>query len=132
MTLLMVFTVAITGIVTISLLRNSLIVQMDQDIDANAQLVTNTIGTIGSDTSQDLSRFYGVWLDSNGNAIRATHSSALYEVPKLPLLDHEEVEERDVEGFTVPGSRGESEWRVMVFPLRREQSVARRGPSHSA
>lgn len=122
MTLLMVFTVAITGIVTISLLRNSLVTQMDQDIEANAQSVTSSIGTMGSDTSQNLLRFYGVWLDDSGEAIRSTHSATLLEVPAIPRLDREEVEARDLKGFTVPGSRNESEWRVIVFPLRADDS----------
>lgn len=122
MTLLMVFTVAITGIVTISLLRNSLVVQMDKDIQANAQSVTNSIGAIGSDTNQNLLRFYGLWLDENGESIRSTHSPDALEVPVIPRLSREEVEAMNLDAFTVPGSRNESEWRVIVFPLIEEDS----------
>lgn len=122
MTLLMVFTVAVTGIVTISLLRNSLVDQMDQDIEANAQSVLNNIGAGESDTGSTLYRFYGVWLDANGDPGPATLSSALFDVPQLPQLDLEKVRELDGDGFTVPGTRGQSEWRVIAFPLRNENS----------
>lgn len=125
MTLLMVFTVAITGIVTISLLRSNLVAQLDKDIRANAQSVTNSIGAVGSDTNQNLLRFYGLWLDEGGESIRSTHSPDVLEVPVIPPLSRDEVEAMDLDAFTVPGSRNESEWRVIVFPLiEQESSVA--------
>lgn len=125
MTLLMVFTVAITGIVTISLLRNSLVAQMDQDIEANAQAVTTSIATMGSDSNGDLFRFYGEWLDAEGNTVRATHSAAIDDVPDLPKLDRPTVVKLDEDGFTVPGTRGGTEWRVRAFTLADgESSVA--------
>lgn len=136
MTLLMVVTIAITGIVTITLLRNSLIAQMDQDIRTNAQAVSNSIGTMGTETNENLFRFYGVWLDSEGAAVRATVSSELAEVPTIPPLSLEQVTELDGEGFTVPGTRGESEWRVIAFTLSDERSsvavATRMSPVHDA
>ena len=117
MTLLMVFTVAITGIVTISLLRNSLVAQLDQDIEANAQAVTTSIATMGSGANGNLFRYYGEWLDVDGNTLGATQSAASDEVPKLPELDRETVVELRQDGFTVPGTRNETEWRVKAFTL---------------
>ncbi|WP_323960299.1 HAMP domain-containing sensor histidine kinase [Arthrobacter sp. JZ12] len=121
-TLLMVFLVAVTGIVTISLLRTSLITQLDRDIEANAQTVTDSIVTMGSEPRGNLFRFYGVWLDSEGNEVRSTHSPALSEVPELPVLDHEAVSRLESRGFTVSGTRGESEWRVRTFSLSEQNN----------
>ncbi|NJC21303.1 two-component system OmpR family sensor kinase [Arthrobacter pigmenti] len=124
MTLLMVVTVAITGIVTISLLRNSLVTQMDQDIEANAQAVSYSMGSVESDASQNLFRFYGVWLDSEGFPVRTTHSSEL-NVPDIPRLTLQKVKALGGSGFTVPGMQGESDWRVVAFTLNDgESSIA--------
>lgn len=118
MTLLMVVTVGITGTVTITLLRNSLVAQMDRDIEANAQSVSDSIATMRGDTAgEGLFRFYGAWLDSSGTPVRATHSSEVDDVPKIPELTLKEVERLDGDGFTVKGSNGESEWRVVPFTL---------------
>lgn len=120
MTLLMVLTVAITGIITISLLRNSLVTQLDQDIEANAQAVSNSISTMSSDTNTNLFRFYGEWLDSEGNTLRSTHPGSP-DVPDLPRLDRDAVIELNQSGFTVPGTTDDTQWRVKAFTLAEEE-----------
>lgn len=123
MTLLMVFTVAITGIVTISLLRNSLIDQMDQDIRSNAQAVSNSVGAIGSNTGDNLFRFYGAWLNEQGVQVRAIPSAGSSDVPVIPRLTIDEVRALDGEAFNVRGSDPASEgWRAVAYTLTNENT----------
>lgn len=127
MTLLMVVTVGITGIVTISLLRSNLVTQMDQDIRANAQAVSNSVAAVGPNSGENLFRFYGAWLSTEGESLRTTHSPELVDdLPVLPELTLEEVRDLDNAGFTVPGTAPGSEgWRVIMFTLTdQSRSVA--------
>ncbi|WP_028280273.1 HAMP domain-containing sensor histidine kinase [Arthrobacter sp. H5] len=126
MTLLMVVTVATTGFITISLLRNSLVTRIDEDIRANAQSVSNSVSTLGAASGDNLLRFYGEWMNQRGQQVRATHSGELVDVPRIENLSLEEVRDRELKGFTVPGTAPDSEgWRVIAFPLSDgESSVA--------
>ncbi|MBP2218170.1 cell wall metabolism sensor histidine kinase WalK [Arthrobacter sp. CAN_C5] len=125
MTLLMVVTVAITGIVTVSLLRTNLIEQMDSDILVNAPNVAQNILPDGS-ADGSLLRFYGELRNEDGQLLRATVSQGSTDVPDIPVLNVEQVQARGQDGFTVPGSvSGSPGWRVVLFALRNEQgSVA--------
>ncbi|MBE0010515.1 sensor histidine kinase [Arthrobacter sp. AET 35A] len=125
MTLLMVVTVAITGIVTVSLLRTNLIEQMDSDILANAPNVAQNILPDGT-ADGSLLRFYGELRNEDGQPLRATVSQESTDIPDIPELTVEQVQARGQNGFTVPGSvSGSPGWRVVLFALRNGQgSVA--------
>ncbi|MHA7142583.1 sensor histidine kinase [Arthrobacter sp. Sr33] len=125
MTLLMVVTVAITGIVTVSMLRGSLIEQMDLDIRANADAVAQNILPDGA-TDGTLLRFYGELRDVDGQKLRGTLSEESADFPVIPEIPVEEVSAREQKGFTVPGSApGSPGWRVKLYALSNGQgSVA--------
>ncbi len=125
MTLLMVVTVAITGIVTVSLLRGSLLDQMDRDIRANAYDVAQNILPDGS-ADGTLLRFYGELRNQDGQTVRSTLPEESSDVPVIPEVDVDGVIARKQSGFTVPGTaQGSTGWRVVLIPLTNGQgSVA--------
>ncbi|MBG6180884.1 sensor histidine kinase [Arthrobacter sp. CAN_A1] len=125
MTLLMVVTVAITGIVTVSLLRNSLIDQMDRDIRANAYDVAQNIFPDGA-ADGSLLRFYGELRNQEGQKVRSTLPEESADYPVIPEVDVNAVIERQHVGFSVPGSAaGSPGWRVVLIELTNGQgSVA--------
>lgn len=125
MTLLMVVTVAITGIVTVSLLRNSLIDQMDRDIRANADAVAQNIFPNGA-ADGTLLRFYGELRNQEGQKVRSTLPEESADYPVIPEVSVDAVIERRHAGFSVPGSAtGSPGWRVVLIELTNGQgSVA--------
>ncbi|MHA7275407.1 sensor histidine kinase [Arthrobacter sp. Hz1] len=125
MTLLMVVTIAITGIVTVSLLRNSLLDQMDRDIRANAYDVAQNILPAGA-SDGTLLRFYGELRNQAGQKVRSTLPEESTDVPVIPEVSVEAVIERRQVGFSVPGSApGSPGWRVVLIELTNGQgSVA--------
>lgn len=119
MTLIMVVTVATTGIVTISLLRDRLVRGLDEDIGANAPDVAAFIYTDGASANGALIRFYGQIIDDDGNVLRETPSVGSADTPRIPNLSEEHVAVRSSEGFIVPGTADDSPgWRVRVFSFR--------------
>ncbi len=130
MTLLMVVTVGITGIVTVSLLRNGLIERMDGDLSGNAQNVSNAFFQESPPGERPLFRFYGALMGPDGEVIDATHSATESDVPALPVLNPAKVRKLDGAGFTVGGTASDSQgWRVKVFPYRDgRQSLAIASP----
>ncbi|MHA7264277.1 sensor histidine kinase [Arthrobacter sp. TMN-37] len=116
MTLLMVVTVGITGIVTVSLLRNGLIERMDGDLTANAQNVSNAFFHDRSASDRPLLRFYGALLGPDGTILETSHSAAESDVPRLPHLTSKQVNKLNGEAFEVSGTAPDSPgWRVKVL-----------------
>lgn len=122
MSVLMVVTVGITGLLTISLLRTNLIDRLDADLFINRQVVSAYVFGIPENPRRNSSllRFYGLMMSPSGEPVRATVGpSNAEDVPKIDPMPLEVVRHRNGQAFNVPGSSPDSAgWRVRVFPLQ--------------
>jgi two-component system, OmpR family, sensor kinase len=120
--ILMVVAVGITGLLTISMLRQNLVNSMDQDIRNNAQAVSNYVFGISENTDSSLLRYYGALLNDSGTVLRPTvEESATQDVPNLRGLDLEAAM-ASRNPVPVPGTLPDSQgWRVQIFGLEESQ-----------
>ena len=118
MTLLMVITVAITGVVTESLLRSSLIDRLDADITTNAQSVSEAYYRGETTNDPSLFRYYGALVELDGTIRGPAQTERPMDQPRIPNLPAESIAELGGRGFNVPGTDSSSDgWRVRVLPL---------------
>ncbi|WP_434992543.1 sensor histidine kinase [Arthrobacter sp. Ld5] len=114
--LLMIVTVGITGLATVSLLRNGLVDRVDQDLWNNARTVANDIYSTEPQADGAVLRYYAALLDSDGDVVVANQSDDAADVPDLGGMTQERIIGLDGAGFDVPSTDPDSqEWRVRVF-----------------
>lgn len=123
MSVLMVIVVAVTCIITITLLRNSLMDQLDEDLAANRQAVSDRLFGMADSSSVPLTNYHGILFTNSGDPIRAFESR---DEPQIGTPTIDEVEARGRQPFSVPGTAEDSGgWRVLLYPLKSgEGSVA--------
>ncbi|MBG6183281.1 two-component system OmpR family sensor kinase [Arthrobacter sp. CAN_A214] len=121
-TLLMAVAVGITGLATVSLLRDGLIERMDTDLESNAQVVARTFYASSLPGDGALLRFYGAILDSEGEVIGETQLPDDADAPDLDGLSEERIRQVDRSGFEVPGTHSTSQgWRVKLIPFNNQE-----------
>jgi two-component system OmpR family sensor kinase len=116
--LLMIVTVGITGLATVSLLRNGLVERLDADILSNAKVVSETIYSEVPADDGTVLRYYAAILDRNALIVAENQSSDTSDVPELGGLSPGRISELQGSGFDVSGTDPSSQgWRVRVFPF---------------
>ncbi|MBG6225780.1 two-component system OmpR family sensor kinase [Arthrobacter sp. CAN_A2] len=114
--LLMIVTVGITGLATVSLLRNGLVDRVDQDLWNNARTVANDIYSTEPQADGAVLRYYAALLDSDGGVVVANQSDDAVDVPDLAGMTQERIIDLDGAGFDVPSTDPASQgWRVRIF-----------------
>ncbi|UPO77224.1 HAMP domain-containing sensor histidine kinase [Arthrobacter sp. Helios] len=118
MAVLMVVTVTITGLATIYVLRQILVTRLDADIQDNATAISRYLISGGPAADTSLFRFYGLYLNEDGEHGPETHSEDNFDTPMLGTIDSGTVDEINGRGFDVPGTApGSKGWRVQVFHI---------------
>ncbi|WP_253908511.1 sensor histidine kinase, partial [Arthrobacter sp. H41] len=121
-TLLMAVAVGITGLATVSLLRDGLIERMDTDLASNAEVVARSFYASSLPGDTPFLQFYGAILDSEGNVLTQTQLPDDSDAPDLDDLSEERILQLDRRGFEVPGTHSTSQgWRVRVVPFRNQE-----------
>ncbi|MHA7286411.1 sensor histidine kinase [Arthrobacter sp. MDT3-44] len=116
--LLMIVTVGITGLATVSLLRQGLVDRLDADILTNAKVVSETIYSEVPADDGTVLRYYAAILDRGASIVAENQSSDAADVPELDGLTPERITDLESSGFDVPGTAPSSQgWRVRVFPF---------------
>ncbi len=123
MSALMVIVVGVTCVLTISLLRGFLVDQIDQDLKANRQAVSDRLFGMSDSSRVPLTNYHGILLSPAGKHLIAFTSD---DEPEIGTPSVAEVKARGRDAFTVPGTGEDSEgWRVRLYPLASgEGSVA--------
>lgn len=118
--LLMIVTVGVTGLATVSLLRDGLVNRLDQDLRSNAEVVAREIFRQEEFSNSALLRFYTVVVDSDGTIISTNQPDGAEDEDKADLggLSAERIREVGSDGFDVPGTADDSQgWRARIFPF---------------
>ncbi|MUK02530.1 HAMP domain-containing protein [Vibrio cholerae] len=114
--LLMIVTVGITGLATVSLLRDGLVDRVDADLRTNARAVAAEIYSAEPEADGTVLRYYAALLDSDGTKLMANQSDDAVDVPDLDGITQERIVELDGAGFDVASKDGDSQgWRVRIF-----------------
>ena len=114
--LLMIVTVGITGLATVSLLRDGLIDRVDADLQSNARAVAAEIYSAEPQADGAVLRYYAAVLDRNGTKLVANQSDDAEDIPDLAGITAERIIELNSDGFDVASTDAGSEgWRVRIF-----------------
>lgn len=116
--------VTVTGLLSVLLLRNSLIQRMDNEIKDSAQTVVEIIysgNQNGTNPDNELLRTYGAIVNSDNVVTGKTASSDGRDTPKLSAYSLKELRSHSSQGFYVKGTAVDSPgWRVIVYDLQGE------------
>ncbi|WP_422391237.1 sensor histidine kinase [Arthrobacter sp. N1] len=116
--LLMIVTVGITGLATVSLLRDGLVNRLDQELGNNIRLVTAQLYLPEQTSDGAVLRYYGALLDADGQVIAENQPDVSGDLPDLTGLTRERIADLDQDGFDVPSTeQGSQDWRVRVIPF---------------
>ncbi|MFC3298340.1 Probable sensor histidine kinase TcrY [Arthrobacter agilis] len=116
--LLMIVTVGITGLATVSLLRDGLIDRVDQDLSNNVQNVSRNFYTNPQGDSSVL-RYYAAVLDGSGQVTGTNQLDGAPDLPDLSGLTRERILELQSSGLNVPSTDPTGPgWRVQVYSFR--------------
>lgn len=114
--LLMIVTVGITGLATVSLLRNGLVDRVDVDLRNNAQDVARSLFSQQEPAEGVALRYYAAVLDSDGTPYRANQLADATDVPDLSGLTIDRIAELNGAGVTLPGEGPDAqEWRATTL-----------------
>ncbi len=123
-TALLLLTLVVTTFVSASLFRQELLRNMDEDLTANAELVSGYLHQQVDPGQPEVDhgsivRFHGWIVDTEGDPVLRTHwPSENQDHPALPRPTIDEAEDLMGESFDVPGTLENSRgWRVQVHPL---------------
>lgn len=117
--LLMIVTVGITGLATVSLLRDGLVDRVDADLRTNAREVADRFYAAEPQAEGTVLRYYAAVLDNNGDKVVANQADDAVDVPDLRGITGERIVELDGEGFDVASTDPDSQgWRVRIFRFR--------------
>ncbi|NKX56224.1 sensor histidine kinase [Arthrobacter mobilis] len=118
---LMVATVGMTSLLTITLLRDTMIQRMDDDIRNNAESMSTMLirAQTGLGPSSTQAGFYGVLMDSAGNILRRSQvEDGDPDTPAIQGMTIQQVLASRGAPFDVPGTSPDSDgWRVRAFEL---------------
>ncbi|THJ66843.1 HAMP domain-containing histidine kinase [Arthrobacter echini] len=113
---LMIVTVGVTGLATVSLLRDGLVDRVDIELSNNASDVARSIFLQQEPTQGVALRYYAALLDAEGNAYRANQAAESTGVPDLSGLTTGRIAELNGAGVTLPGEGpGAQEWRAKIL-----------------
>ena len=116
--LLMIVTVGITGLATVSLLRQGLVDRIDADLASSARSVAETFYSQDPANDGTILRYYAALIDSNASILRENQSPDAADLPRFDNLTPDRIAELRGEGMNVPGSDPDSQgWRVRFFPF---------------
>ncbi|WP_308662529.1 HAMP domain-containing sensor histidine kinase [Arthrobacter sp. B1805] len=116
--LLMVVTVGITGLATVSLLRDGLVDRIDADLRNNAEKVAGDVYSAEQETDGAVLRYYAALLDPDGSIVVANQSDDAVDVPDLDGVTQKRIIELNGDGFDVASTDSDSQgWRVRIFRL---------------
>jgi two-component system OmpR family sensor kinase len=116
--LLMIVTVGVTGLATVSLLRDGLVNRVDQDLANNVKVVSQRFYSDPQADSAVL-RYYAAVVDSDGTVLAVNQADGTEDLPDLSDLSRQRIIELDSAGFDVASTDPDSQgWRVRVFPFR--------------
>lgn len=117
--LLIALAIAVTSAVTLTVLRSQLEDKLDDELRSN---VSNIVEYMRTETdlpeSGPLVEFQAFLLDPEGNVVRQISSNTVdAPPPTLSGWTTEKVEKYTDKGFNVLSARGNTEWRIMPFPM---------------
>jgi signal transduction histidine kinase len=116
--LLMIVTVGITGLATVSLLREGLVDRLDEELENNARNVAAQLYLPEQMSNGAVLRYYGALLDRDGTVIAENQPDISGDVPDLSGLTPERIRDLDTDGFDVSSTDENSQgWRVRVIPF---------------
>ncbi|GAB3527872.1 sensor histidine kinase [Arthrobacter monumenti] len=123
MSALMVIVVGVTCILTITFLQDFLTDQLDEDLEANRQGVSDRLFGMTDSSQVTLTNYHGILLSPSGEHLIAFESA---DEPKIGTPSLEQVRARGTDAFSVTGTAEDSDgWRVRMYPLESgEGSVA--------
>ena len=117
--LLMIVTVGITGLATVSLLRDGLIDRIDSDLGNNARSVAGKFYSAEPEADGTNLRYYAALLNADGTVLSANQSEDAADVPDLSGMTRERIVELNRAGFDAPSTDVASQgWRVRIYPFR--------------
>jgi two-component system OmpR family sensor kinase len=126
MGVLMVATLTIISVLTLTLLHDTLVKQLDDDLDKNRQAISAfLIRQATNPTESSFSeRYYGALLSRDGQI--SIDTNPVGDRPDLPPITPDEAAAVQGKDFYVPGTKRDSDgWRVSLTPLQnRAGSVA--------
>ncbi|MCU1631490.1 MAG: two-component sensor histidine kinase [Micrococcaceae bacterium] len=120
--LLMIITVGITGLATVSLLREGLVDRVDADLLTNAGKVAEDIYAEEPSSNGFSLRYYAAILDQSGAIQSANQAEDVTDVPDFSGMTLERFAELDGEGVDLPSTdRASADWRVRILPFANGQ-----------
>ena len=108
----------LTGIFGVRLLRSYLVDQVDDELEAAAQVVPGAVDDLEPGGGPRPSQFYLALLDSQGTTRDSVPSVLTPAQPDLPDLTFAEAVDQAGEPFTVDAEVGPGSWRAIVLPIR--------------
>lgn len=121
-TVLTFMTVTVTGLLSVLMLRNSLIQRMDSELKDSAQSVVQLLWNghqTGQSTDNGLLRTYGAFVSADNVVLWETSSPQAGDVPNLNAYTLSDLRSHRSEGFFVKGTAaGSPGWRVIAYDLQ--------------
>jgi two-component system OmpR family sensor kinase len=121
-TALLLVGLTLTGVAALSLLRRSLVAELDAQLATSARaLATHALLTGGEPREEADERvlpsdYQAVFLDVDGNAVQRYSTADDAAAPDVPALTSDEVVALDGAPFTVGSTAGSARWRVVALP----------------
>ncbi|WP_149203811.1 sensor histidine kinase [Actinotalea subterranea] len=122
---LLVVGLGLSGVAALTLLRQSLVTQLDKQLYTAAEeyIERNPSRETGIGGEHDLSEYQAVVFSTSGEVLDERAASVGTDAaPDIPALTAAEVLELDSQGFTVSSTDGEVTWRVLARPLVTQDS----------
>lgn len=120
MGVLMVATLTLISVLILTLLHDTLVKQLDDDLAKNQQSLASFLVREATNPTQNpypSERYYGALLSQVGRLSIDTNPTG--DRPNLPPLTPEDAADLQGHGFYVPGTERDSDgWRVSVWPLQ--------------
>ncbi|MGM0931655.1 MAG: sensor histidine kinase [Actinomycetota bacterium] len=122
----MVATLTVISVLTLTLLHDTLVKRLDDDLEKNGQSISSFLVRQATNPTESSfsERYYGALLSRDGQISIDTNPSG--DRPDLPAITPDEAAAVQGKGFFVPGTERDSDgWRVSLTPLQnRAGSVA--------
>lgn len=117
--LLMIVAVGVTGLATVSLLRDGLVDRMDQDLKIRVGDVAREFYTDPPRTDGVQLLYYAALLSPKGVPLVANQEAGMGDAPDLSGITREQIVDLDSAGFDVPSTEPDGQgWRVQVYPFQ--------------
>lgn len=121
-TALLLVGLMLTGVAALTLLRRSLVAELDAQLATSARAIATHALLTGGEPREETeervlpSDYQAVFLDVDGTAVQRYSTDDDAAAPAIPALTSDQVVELDGEPFTVSSTNGSKQWRVVALP----------------